>query len=219
MKEEKTEGLLLQTTAYLGQKKILKILTPHKGYISCITQKKSLKGFTDPFLIAEWVYQDKGRDLHSLTDASLLDDLLQIRSSYTALQVAGKIAACILRIAFAGKSEPILYSLSTAYFRKVSLYAHTPSFVASFQLKLLLHEGLLALQDQCSICKQTATSFSFHESYCWRHTTNMQHSFTKEQWSLIQLLMFSKSFQEIQSIQLESRLEEKIDRLFQDAIR
>ncbi len=140
MAPTKTVGLLLQSISYLGQKRILKILTPEHGLISLFAKSGDLA----PFCLAEWIYLPSHRELHTLEDAALLDPLLELRESYSLLTSAGSIAQDLLRTQFPNKKAP--FALACAYFKKLSL--NPPVLAASFRLKLLLHEGLLSFDPE-----------------------------------------------------------------------
>ncbi|PIS02012.1 MAG: hypothetical protein COT85_07675 [Chlamydiae bacterium CG10_big_fil_rev_8_21_14_0_10_42_34] len=138
----KTPGLLLQSISYLGQKKILKVLTPDHGLISLFTKSTKLT----PFCLAEWVYRETGKEMHTLQDSTLLDPLLNLRQDYQTLTFAGAMAQDLLRTQMPNKKAP--YALASAYFKKLPL--NPQILAASFRLKLLLHEGLLSLEPSTS---------------------------------------------------------------------
>lgn len=132
----KTPGLLLQSIPYLGQKKILKVLTPEHGLIAFFAKTTQLT----PFCLAEWVYLKSHKEIHPLQDSTLLDPLLELRQDYNTLAAAGAIAQDLLRTQLPGKKAP--FALACAYFKKLPL--NPQILAASFRLKLLLHEGLLS---------------------------------------------------------------------------
>lgn len=138
MREEKTQGILLQLTPYLGRKKILKVFTRDSGLISLFAKSTHLS----PFCIAEWVYHKGVKEIYSLKDTTLLDPLLPLRDSYATLSAAGSMAQDLLRTQFPDKKTPELFDLACLYLK------HLPSnptiFAASFRLKLLFYEGLLS---------------------------------------------------------------------------
>ncbi len=133
----KTTGLLLQSIPYLGQKKILKVLTPEQGLLSFFAKKSALT----PFCLAEWVYFKSHKEVHSLRDTTLLDSLLELRQDYSTLTAAGAIVQDLLRTQLPNKKAP--FALVCAYLKKLPL--NPPLLAASFRLKLLHHEGLLSL--------------------------------------------------------------------------
>ncbi len=143
MKEEKTVGLLLQALPYLGNKKILKVLSP-EGMLSFMSGKKNLTTITTPFAWAEWVYHVKDKkDLHSLQDGTLLDDLAGVKENYEGLITAGQMAKDLLRTQMPGKTAVEALTLTLACFRKLHLFTHPRVLLAAFRLKLLHCEGLI----------------------------------------------------------------------------
>ncbi len=141
MKEEKTEGLLLQSIPYLGTQTILKVFTPELGLLSLIVKK----GIFQPFCIGEWVYIEKTQGLYPLKDASVFEHFLELRTSFAILSAAGKIGRALLQSQLPGKGGG-LYALAIAYLKKLPQFSHPETLVCSFFLKLLLHDGLLSLK-------------------------------------------------------------------------
>jgi len=144
MIEEKTAGILLQAIPYLGQKRILKILTPEEGLLSFIAQRSIAPVFTTPFVYAEWVYKKNQRELYPLNDATLLDDLAALKQTYAHVTAAGQMAQDLLRTQLPNKSCPELFALTLACFRKLPLFQDPNLLLAMFRLKLLSSEGLIS---------------------------------------------------------------------------
>jgi recombinational DNA repair protein (RecF pathway) len=143
---EKITGLLLQSIPYLGQKKILKILTPENGLLSCFATKRIDPILTTPFLLGEWVYMKNQRDIHPLIDATLIDDLSALKVNYQHLTTAGQIAQDLLRTQLPGKVAHEPLSLALACLRKLPLFQEPEILLATFRLKLLFLEGLLSFE-------------------------------------------------------------------------
>jgi recombinational DNA repair protein (RecF pathway) len=144
MSEEKTPGLLLQSIAYLGQKRILKVLTPECGILSFLANRNTAAVFTTPFIYAEWVYEKSQREIYLLRDATLLDDLSALKKEYSHLVAAGQIAQDLLRTQLPGKACPEPFTLALACLRKLPLFQESAPLLAMFRLKLLFAEGLLS---------------------------------------------------------------------------
>ena len=144
MTEEKTIGLLLQSIAYLGQTRILKVLTPETGLISFLTKKRIGSVFTTPFVYAEWVYRKTTKEIYLLNDATLLDDLSGLKKDYLHLSAAGQIAQDLLRTQLPGKSCHEPFALALACLRKLPLFKDPLVLLAVFRLKLLSLEGLVS---------------------------------------------------------------------------
>lgn len=162
---ETTLGILLQTIPYLGKKKILKVLTPEHGLLSFMTQKP-----LSPFCIAEWVYRKTQKEIHTLTDFSLTDPLLELRQNYATISAAGSIAQDLLLTQMPGKPSP--YALASAYLKKLPL--NPPILALSFRLKLLIHEGLFS--------------------------SDPEPEFTPEEWELVTALAFARQFSQLQTV-------------------
>src|SRR3989338_2186460 len=219
MMEEKTEGILLHALPYLGHQKILKVFTPEGGLVSLIAKSRSLTPLTAPFLVAEWVYKKGKEDLHLLKEASLLHSLGALRDSYSALLAAGAIAQDLLRSQFPGKKGTGLYALTLAYLKKLSTSAQPPILVASFRLKLLVHEGWLALQTHCNQCPSPASHLSQGESACPAHAGLRSLSFAPEEWNTLQALAYARQFSVLNALSLSQGMQEKIQMLFEEKIR
>jgi DNA repair protein RecO len=144
MTAEKTTGLLFHSIVYLGQKRILKVLTPETGLLSFLAKRAIAPVFTTPFVFAEWVYQKKERELYPLNDASLFDDLSLLKKSYPHLLAAGQIAQDLLRTQLPGKPCPELFTLALACLRKLPLFPDPAPLLSMFRLKLLFLEGLIS---------------------------------------------------------------------------
>lgn len=214
MEEKKTEGLLLQTIPYLSNQKILKVLTSDAGLITLMAKKKSLQPFTQPFLIAEWVYTIGKGEIHTLKDASLCLDLSELRVSYPVISAAGLIAQDLLKSQCPEKNGRGPYALTVAFFQKLPQSASLEAMIASFRLKLLMHDGLLGLQNECVHCGASSSSLDEGGSYCQIHRSIHSISFSVSEWELLHLLTFVRQFQPIQNIKMEHSLQNKIEQLF-----
>jgi DNA repair protein RecO len=214
MEEKKTEGLLLQTIPYLSHQKILKILTSDAGLITLLAKNKSLQPFTQPFLIAEWVYTIGKGEIHTLKDASLCQDLSELRESYSVISAAGLIAQDLLKSQCPEKNGRGPYALAVAYFQKLPKSLSLEAMIASFRLKLLLHDGLLGLQNECVHCGAPALSLDEGGSYCHIHRSPHSTPFSVQEWELLHEITFARQFQSLQNIKIEQSLQKKIEQLF-----
>jgi DNA repair protein RecO len=187
MSEEKTEGILLQTHPYLGSKKVLKIFSQKLGMITLFSSQRKYSGLTCPFLIAEWVFRRGRKEMHTLMDGSLTDDLSGLKENFQRLFAAGQMAKDLLATQLPEKQSEALYALTSAYLKKLTHCPYPDTLLASFQLKLLLHEGLFP--------------------------TEMPDHFSEETWTLAQKLTFTKSFSEL-FVPTQKRLIDPIQQLY-----
>lgn len=216
--EEKTEGVLLCSIAYLGNQRILKILTPETGLITLLAKKKdpSWTALTTPFCTAEWIYKKGREEIHLLKDGSLLDPFPLLRQNYETLLAAGSMAQDLLRSQFPSKRSADLYNLLLAYWKKLPSFPRPETLAASFKLKLLLGEGVLALQRECSLCKAKASCLSQGESYCPTHAPPMHLSFSSPEWEILQTLAFGRQFSLFEGLFPLPSVLEKIEMLFNE---
>lgn len=216
MTEQKTPGLLLQAIPYLGRQRILKVFTPENGLVSLFAKASISSAFSAPFCIAEWVYKKGTKEIHSLKDASLIDSLLELKKDYTTLSAAGSIAQDLLRSQLPGKKGTGLYELALACFKKLPAFSKPEILAASFRIKLLLHEGLLSLQNECARCGHPAFHLHQGESYCLSHALFPGHTFSLNEWESLQVLAYSRQFSQLQSL-LTAPLSQ-IEQLFRERI-
>ena len=213
MEEEKTEGLLLQTIAYLGNKKILKVFTKDHGLISLMAKKSIPASLTTPFLVAEWVYEKGKKELHSLQDASLIADLAHLRENYALLSAAGLIAQDLLKSQLPERKAPLLYALALSYLQKLPAFSHPDIAISSFRLKRLLHEGVLSLQPTCAQCDRGAAYIQDGESLCKDHSQGQGVVFSHDEWGVLCDLAFARQFSALQHIFVPPALQNKIESL------
>lgn len=216
--EEKIRGVCLQAIPYLGKGRILKLFTPEAGLLTLMSKKPSLAALS-PFCIAECVYKKKQSEIYTLIDGSILDSLLGIRQSYSALTAAGAIAQDLLRSQLPNKAAPGLYALLCSYFKNLPQFENPAILSASFRLKYLLHEGLLALEDECARCAGQASVLMLGESVCRLHASLASFAFDKEEWHTIRQLAFSRQFSLLQQIDLSTSLHNAIGALFEERLK
>lgn len=216
--ETKTEGVLLQAIPYLGKQQILKVLTPDEGLLTFMMKAsfKNASALGSPFCIAEWVYRKGPKEIHPLKDGSILDPLLSLRQSYDRLVAAGTMAQDLLRSQLPAKQAQALYSLVCAYFKKLPAFSDPALLVASFRLKLLLQEGLLSLERECTTCQAPAFHLHAGESFCLSHAPFPGFLFSEEEWEQMQVLAFARQFSLLQS--LSKAPYQKIEQLFLERI-
>lgn len=215
--EEKSLGLLLQVIPYLGRERILKVFTQEGGLITLMSKKPTHSSLI-PFCIAEWVYKKRSGDIYPLIDGSLFDPLLSLRQSYTTLTTAGSIAQDLLRSQLPAKGARELYSLLCSYFGRLSTFENPSILAASFRLKLLLHEGLLALRSSCTMCHEEASVLAQGESLCEAHAPLIALFFSKNEWQTLHQLTFAKRFSLLQRVELSPSLAEKISILLDERL-
>jgi len=211
----KSQGILLQAIPFLGKGRVFKVFTGDAGLITLMA-KKPTQALFSPFCIAEWVYRKKQSEMVALTEASLIDSLLDLRQSYGALTAAGSMAKDLLRTQLPEKSSPGLYSLLCSYFKKIVVFERPESLAASFRVKHPLPDGLLALQNSCAYCDREASFLAQGESVCAAHASPFAIGLTPAEWQILHRLAFARQFSLLQEIDAPLALNEKISALFEE---
>jgi len=191
--EEKTIGLLLQSFPYLSSHRILKVLTPKAGLLTFMARFGASKraALTTPFLLADWIYAKDKKEIHTLTDASLVDNFSSLKQTYERVEAAGKLAQDLLRTQLPGKPTEAPFELAVACLRKIDIFSNPETLVAAFRLKLLVVEGLLNVSEP-------------------------EVAFTPPEQVLFEQLANAKSFAQLAALAVDKALFQKIDRLFEN---
>lgn len=149
-RKRQTEAITLRSLDYKDRQRIVTLFTKESGRVSLIIKgispkKPLLLTLSTPFCIAE-VHYLKGRsDLHHYQDGTLLNPLSTLRTSYSHLTAATHMATTLLTTQLPEKKSPDLYHLLKAYLLHLHTFTDPTPLTLSFQLKFLLHEGLLSL--------------------------------------------------------------------------
>jgi DNA repair protein RecO (recombination protein O) len=213
MQEEKTEGIVVRSQDYKERHRIITLFTP-LGLISLIVRNISRKNtrllsLTTPFCHAEYLYRRSNSELLAFRDGTVLDDHLGLRQSLKSLQIAGSLANAILTSQMADKPAPALFSLYRSYHNQVPHFSNPEVLLASFQLKLLKHEGLLNI-GYCAEDDSTSP-FILGEGEEGFH-------FSDSEWDELSTLGSALQFSSLRDLRLSPFLAQKIDALFRSRI-
>ncbi len=213
---ERTEGIVLRSLEYKERQRILTVFTEQAGLISLLVKglsKRSLHLFalTTPLSKSEFLFRKAKSELFHFLDGTVLDEHLFLRDSLLHLQAAGQLGQAILRSQLPGKAAPQLYALFASYLKQISQAADPAPLIASFQLKLWKHEGLLDLSDRCSLCQATPTHhLQDGESFCSLHASIYAQSFSAQEWNMLKNLLDVRSFHDLLNMQTDPHLIKKI---------
>jgi DNA repair protein RecO (recombination protein O) len=193
MGEERVEGIVLRSTIYKENHRIVTLFTQEAGLISLMV--KGVKTperlvLLTPFSQIEVFFRRKLSDLYLLKDGSLIADNLFLREKWDYLETAGKMAQIILHSQMPGKPSPLLYALFLACLKQLPQFDEPAPLLLLFYLKLLTHEGILSLDDraafpislsvtQWDIMMELAQSKSFKELHKRRGLTSLLQQLEK----------------------------------------
>ncbi len=220
MNHEKTEGIVLRSLDYKDRQKIITLFSKEVGMISLILKgltgrNTRLLALSSPFCQAEFIYRKGTSSLYTFIDGTTINENLHLRSQFSFLQAAGSLSKGILSSQLPGKPAPDLYQLFSTYFKQIPSFQEPSPLISSFYLKLLKHEGLLALSSQCCTCASLpASALHEGESYCRNHRPPGGTCFTEAEWTVLLQLTQAQNFQQLRNIALPSELTTFISNYF-----
>ncbi len=222
--EEMQEGLVLRRVDYKDRQKIITIFTPQRGLVSLIvkgiTRKKTnLLTLTSPFTRAQYNYRIGRSDLYQYLDGTPLATHHNIRNNLDHIETAAELVKALLLTQMPGKAAPALYALTISYLHELHQFKNPTTLSSSFFLKLLKHDGLLALSPNCSHCKNESTHLHLGESYCQSHTPHPAHHLTTDEWNTLHTLADTRAFDPLKEITLTHEFHTQIKQIFDERIR
>ncbi|MBS0653333.1 MAG: DNA repair protein RecO [Verrucomicrobia bacterium] len=223
--EEKAEGIVLRAFDYKDRQRIITVFTQESGIISLIIKGISKKNFrllslSTPFSQVEVHFKKGKTDLFRYVDGTIIDEHLRLREQYAYLQTAGGLAQAILQSQLPGKPAPSLYLLFRSFLKQVPLFDNHATLLASFRLKLLRHEGLLALSPECTHCTDAPARYLLQgESVCALHQAPSAIAFNEEEWGTLNHLESTQQFSKLRSLHIPPHFPDLIAAYFRDRLR
>ena len=153
MKEERAEGVVLRAIPYQDSHHITTVFTGERGLISLFVRgthrsRHFSHAVVTPLTRAEFVFGVKeNKDLFRFRDAAVIDQHLNLRGDYATLEMACEMAQTLLSTQMQWKPAPQLYQLFLAYLAHTHQTNNRDALLSSFLLKVLKHEGMLALHE------------------------------------------------------------------------
>jgi len=190
------EAIVLSSLPYLETGRIITFFTDMGGILSAIIKKVNKKDSLLTNVLSPLSHSHlqltKGKsDLYQIQDASLINPFLSIRNDLDKLSAAGKILKTLKKSQIPENPAPLLFLLTIAYLKRLESSPNPFAISLSFQGKILRYEGFFPQKEEDSPVP-----------------------FEKEEWNTLSTLAFSKSFEEIESIQSISSFEMKLNTLF-----
>lgn len=219
----RTEGVILQATPFREADQILTVIGPEgllkMMYKGALSRKRGGGSQTMPLQKAEFIYSvSKGNsDLASCREISILHTFLGLRQKLAYLESAGEMVAAILKSQHGNIPAPLLYKLFVMYLEKIP-DAHDPYILpTSFKLKIMNHEGILALMLRCSHCKQTLNTLNIYEGecYCNHHAPIAAQHFNEAETDMLLLCTYGRSINHLIELTGSLSFLKKVNHLFQ----
>ena len=209
MEHKRSLGIVLHSFPFRDYDQILTVFTKDYGLLKLIikggrSRRRGMHALLEPLTEAEFIFKIGKSELFSCYDASLVDLHLPIRQSLNTLKSACALIQAIHRSQLPGLPKPKLYALTKLYLERIQTTKNPDILVSSFYLKVLHYEGLLHLTDQCSVCGNALEErvLVAGQSYCPTHAPFPTESITSSEAALLSLLLSTRSFAEIEMMEL-----------------
>lgn len=141
------EGIVLQAIPFRDYDQIATVFSDTQGIITLILKqarraKKGLSKAVYPLTCAEFIYREGKSEIMTCSEMTVLDLFLPLREKLTALEAACEMLKALQKSQHPGISSPLLYQLLKTYLKIIGSDENVNVFVASFFLKILMHDGL-----------------------------------------------------------------------------
>jgi DNA repair protein RecO (recombination protein O) len=191
MTAKRCEGIILQTLKYKDYDQIATVFTQDQGIQKFFVKGAYRNQSATPLARAEFIYFQGKSTMYSCKEVSLLNTYLSLRNDLTQLETATELLKAVLESQMENKPAPDLYKLLIVYLEKIQVMPDPWVLAASFHLKVLRHDGLLAFE---------------------------QPNATEEERLLIQLLAFTRSLADLASVQISPAFYQKVKTQFKEAL-
>lgn len=223
MNKQHTEGVILQVIPFQENDRILTFFSPDQGIGKLLmkgAQRSRNRAAFAPLTKGDFVYKSNGSELLLCQEATPIEQYLPLRESLERIEAACDLLHAIQKSQMPGKPAPELYALLVRYLEAMTAGKDCLLLVASFRLKVLKHEGLLRIHEECTTCQQPLKGqyISNGEGYCPQHVPP-QALFLEEN-EVLQMahLAFCRSMTELLKAGSSPTFANKIKSLFEEEI-
>lgn len=216
-----TEGIILRMTPYGDFKQILTLFTPENGVIKVIEKGGRKAKRFEPLTKVELVYSEGRGEISHCNEMHVIDAYSHLRSDLLYLEVACDMIQAVLSSQYAEKTAFDLYTLFCIYLKNIARMPYPWVLAASFRLKLLKHDGLIAFPFSCSACEKILDAGAYMQGelgWCGEHKSAYSLFFEEKELKHLYLLANCESLAEVSVENISSYFMEKITFFFRSCI-
>lgn len=215
-----TIGIVLQVIPFQDYHQIVSLYSPDRGLIKLIFKYSRKKNAIEPLQLLEVIFKEGRGDLLQEVNFTLLDSHLKLRESFNILNAALEILKALKSSQMDQKASPILFSLLLHYLNFLPKALTPATLSASFMLKILRHDGLMAFQNACSTCHKPLKEGGIiqGEFFCSEHTNHTEAAFNESEFQALKELALSRSMILLDQVAFTADLERKIRFLFEGLV-
>ncbi len=216
-----TQAICLSSFNYRDHDRIATYFTSEKGLIKLLVHsanrpRSSRQVLSEPLCLIHLTYRQKNGDIHSLKEAKAIDSFLELRSDYDFLCAALQLLNWTQKCHTLEEPNPKMFLLLKSYLKKIPQFNNPKALVCSYQLKLLILEGLWTIHTRCARCSSSLEQFYYTSNsyYCKLCAPSLALKFELEEIQKISSLIHERSYQKLNELTLEEGLSQKIEQLF-----
>ncbi len=150
------QGIVLRGYPFGEADRVVVILSPNHGKLRTVAKgvrktKSRFAGRLEPFTHVDLVLYE-GRNLDTITQASVIEVYPHIRSDLDSVLAAGTMVEVVDAVAQEGEPSARLFLLLQRGLRTLDRLGASPDLVTSYLLKLADVIGLAPALDRCALC-------------------------------------------------------------------
>lgn len=177
-------GIVLDTLPFRDKDLIVTLLTA-EGLVKFFYRRRQI---ISPLIEGEFLLTKGRGDLYRFSDMTILDQHTRLRERLENLEAAGLMIRAVLRSQDPDRECPGIFLLFRKLLNELPESKDPMQLAHLFLLKVLIHEGLLQLDEQCSMCKTPPTYRFGGERFCATHAPRGALELTQdEEKSLVHL--------------------------------
>lgn len=217
---ESTEGVILNTLHFKDYDLIVTVFSPGLGLCKFYVKGalRPSKKASAPCLLSrcEFEFRQGKGNLLICEEVTVVNQFLGLRRDYSTLEIACQLLQMLLRSQMPDKPAPDLYKLLLKYLEGLGSASDPKVIKASFQLKLLRHDGHFYLPEACQKCGKILEGFQYFygECFCPGHEVAGSLHFNPEEADMLRILAYCRSLADLRGAVLASELEEKITAIY-----
>lgn len=214
---EKIEGIIIGESAYSETSKIISILTPQYGLISCLakgsrTLKSELRSVTCKMTYGFFHMHYKPDKLSTLVGVDVIDTFKQIKKDIVKISYASFILELSSQVMKQNYNEKV-YQLLVSTLKKMNEGFDSFILTNILELKYLEYLGVMPVLDSCCVCgKKTsiATLSSDRGGYICNHCLTNEKIVNEKTVKLVRMFYYVE-IDKITSLEIKEDIKKEIN--------
>ncbi len=220
-----TEGIVLNSIKYGDYDQIATLFTKEVGVIKLMIKgglslRRKMNAPLSPLTRAQILCTSGRGELYLCKEVMPLERYHSDTLSFPQLEACCHLAQAIQQSQPLEKPDPDLYQLLHIFLKATLQHHNSDTWVCSFLLKILNHEGMLGDLSYCAACHDPlSTTYALQgEGYCQTHAPPMAVCLSSEEIAVLNKLTHTRHLQELAATLIPTSLLQKTMALFKASI-